>query len=414
MYSSFLNSIIILIILIASFEFIENILGFIFPSGFKHVFLFGLTSVVLLVKKSKTTISKKYFIALLILFFIATYTAFINNNSSLKTLQGAFFTLLFSYIFIVFSRLKFNNDQLIYFLKKLLIVLILLITIAPIEAIVTGTTLRWAPGIFREAGALAAAINITIIISLSLSFLTKRNNLYINIAIILSVIILITTLKKSIIENLLIWFIYLIYSTQKVKLSKIILPFIFVGIVFNFFVLDSLTENINENINYLEESGAEGHVRIGMFIAAFNIAKDFFPFGSGLGTFVSLPSINDGYSQLYYDYGVAYIGSNSELDVSLGHHTLLDTFWPHIIGELGFFGTMIYIFLMFFPIISLKSYKFYGNLKGFKFYIYAITIMFFLEGFVLFSNEIPLFIIFHSLIVGILYSNLFAFKEKKP
>ena len=128
---------------------------------------------------------------------------------------------------------------------------------------------------------------------------------------------------------------------------------------------------------------------------------------------MSLPSINNGYSQLYYDYGVAYIGTNSELDVSLGHHTLLDTFWPHIIGELGFIGLIIFVYIMFFPIISLKAKKFYGNLKGFKFYILSVIVVFFFEGFFLYSYEIPLFIIFHSLIVGILYSYLLNYKEKQ-
>lgn len=144
MSNIFLNAIILIIILFSSFEFIETSIGFKFPSGIKHLFLFGLTSIVLLVKKSKTTIPKKYFFALLLIFFFVFLTALINNNSAIKSIQGLFFTFLFSYVFIVFSRLKFTKEQLNDFLKKLLVVLFILIIIAPAEALLTGTSLRWA------------------------------------------------------------------------------------------------------------------------------------------------------------------------------------------------------------------------------------------------------------------------------
>ena len=46
--------------------------------------------------------------------------------------------------------------------------------------------------------------------------------------------------------------------------------------------------------NILIESVMKGHVRIGMYLASFNIASDFFPSGSGFGSFGSLASISGG------------------------------------------------------------------------------------------------------------------------
>jgi hypothetical protein len=109
--------------------------------------------------------------------------------------------------------------------------------------------------------------------------------------------------------------------------------------------------NYNENAFYLNDVGPSGHVRIGMYLASFNIMLDFFPLGSGMGTFGSLASIVNGwYSTIYFDYGVAYIGANSPEEVNIGHHTLLDTYWPHIWGELGLLGSILFLNLWFFPL----------------------------------------------------------------
>jgi hypothetical protein len=172
---------------------------------------------------------------------------------------------------------------------------------------------------------------------------------------------------------------------------------------------NELIGNVGENIDYFNAVGSSDHVRIGMYLASFRIAMDFFPFGSGMGTFASLPSIFDGYSDLYYKYDVANIGSNSPSDVALGAHTLFDTFWPHIIAELGFIGTLIYLIIWFFPLrFAWKSLrKFKTDFKiGISYYIILVIFMMFNEGFTLYTPEIPSFILFHSGISGLCYYHL--------
>jgi hypothetical protein len=146
-----------------------------------------------------------------------------------------------------------------------------------------------------------------------------------------------------------------------------------------------------------------------MYLACYNIAKDFFPFGSGLGTFASLASITNGYSDIHFQYGVAYIGANSPQDVLDHNHTLLDTFWPHIFGELGFLGSLLYLFMWFYP--CRLAYKTFRNtsvpfLKAISFYLFAVIIVMTWEGFSLYTPEIPSFIMFHSGIGGLCFYHL--------
>ena len=49
--------------------------------------------------------------------------------------------------------------------------------------------------------------------------------------------------------------------------------------------------------------------------------------------------------------GVDNIGSNSPAAVAEGAHTLLDTFWPHIIAELGYIGSILLPFSLSFSVL---------------------------------------------------------------
>ncbi|MDF2013279.1 hypothetical protein [Priestia megaterium] len=84
-----------------------------------------------------------------------------------------------------------------------------------------------------------------------------------------------------------------------------------------------------------------------LMVTSIEIAKRFFPFGSGLGTFGSNASrIN--YSQLYYEYGFTKIwGLAPWYDVFL-----TDSYWAMIIGELGFIAAFINLLLLLLLLIN--------------------------------------------------------------
>ncbi|MFA7288284.1 MAG: hypothetical protein WC055_05330 [Melioribacteraceae bacterium] len=321
---------------------------------------------------------------------------------------GIGFTFLFSAMFILGINTKTSEIDILKIFDKLLVVIIIMSIFPIIQVIFAQTTMRLVFGIFREVGAFASTMNIGAIIALSLYIITAKKK-YLYIAFFFSFGIMMTIIKKTIISNVFVWFFF-IFNFTSLNMRRRLLLFYSVLLMVMFFVYEAdFVNNIANNYFYLERSGVEGHVRTGMYIAGFQIAVDYFPFGSGLGTFASLSSIVGGYSSLYFSYGVSNIGSNSASAVAAGHHTLLDTFWPHILGELGFIGTVLFLYLWFFPIkLALTGLSKINSslIKGFSFYIILIIIVMTWEGFSLYTPEIPSFILLHSGLSGLCYYHL--------
>ena len=82
--------------------------------------------------------------------------------------------------------------------------------------------------------------------------------------------------------------------------------------------------------------------RTALHIVGFLILKDFFPLGSGFGTFASYLS-GRYYSNIYDLYGISnVIGMTREK-----YNFISDVFWPYIYGQFGIFGLLIYVKLLF-------------------------------------------------------------------
>jgi len=77
-------------------------------------------------------------------------------------------------------------------------------------------------------------------------------------------------------------------------------------------------------------------------IQALNIARDYFPFGTGFATFGSHFSITP-YSPIYSTYNIDTIYGISQVHPFY----ISDTFWPMIIGQAGIIGLLAYIVLIF-------------------------------------------------------------------
>lgn len=96
-------------------------------------------------------------------------------------------------------------------------------------------------------------------------------------------------------------------------------------------------------------------VRQAMTLASAQIAKDYFPLGTGGGTFGSAASLQSGYSDAYSKYNIdeLYGGSMDMPDF------LQDGTWAKILGESGVFGTAFYVLTLIFCILPLirMAYK---------------------------------------------------------
>lgn len=393
-------------------DFIEGILNFKFPTGSKHVLLI-LTAIFLSVFfTSSIKIFRTIIPYFVVLFIYLSCNVLFKEVNLFNYFLGFLFTFLFIFVFLFYSNLKIKEGTLIQIFIFFSLFFFIASVYSIIQALYQQTSLRWAKGIFREVGALAGSLNVATIIALFLFGFTKKKK-YLFLAIFFTIVILATILKKSIVSNFFIWLAF--FLIFKKETARRYLVYYFLGIIALLpFLWNAIADNFAINSEYLAATGAEEHVRIGMYIASVKIANDNFPFGSGLGTFVSLPSIYNGYSEIYYKYGVSDIGSNSPQDVELGAHTLLDTFWPHIIGELGYIGFALYLLLFLYPLRrSINFIRGSENdfLKLNVFYIVSLTVLLGFEGITLFTPEVPSFIFFFASIGGLCFSFLMSSKK---
>jgi len=91
---------------------------------------------------------------------------------------------------------------------------------------------------------------------------------------------------------------------------------------------------------YLEAPDLSKQARNVLYSTSLRIAKDFFPLGSGLGTFGGWIA-NLYYSPLYSQYGLTSI-----YGLERGGSFLTDTFWPYITGQLGIIGIICFVWIL--------------------------------------------------------------------
>lgn len=154
-----------------------------------------------------------------------------------------------------------------------------------------------------------------------------------------------TLMHLSTKENIcIIIFLSLFFYGKNINLSRLIvtLPLftILFGGLYFFTPIGMLIQSQFEA--YLGIDSYQGQARSVLTLQSFEIAKDFFPLGSGAGTYASTPSYVLGYSEVYYRYGLNLIwGANLENSTFL-----TDVFWPKVLAQSGFFGMAA--FLLFF------------------------------------------------------------------
>ena len=366
--------------------------GIVFPSGSRHAILIMSFVFAAVINRVRIVAPKSFVYFLLPYLTFSAYMLINYQFNLISSVLGFIFTSLFIFIFILSYSFSISRQTFLNFMMALSV----LIFISAIPTFFHGVlfgNFRATPTIFRELGAHGFILNIGVIASLYSFFETKKK-IFLFIIACLTIFIFATTLKKSILELLLIIFIYLFFvESLQLKLKLFISFFLLVFLIPVVILIgDSMLENIAFNIFYFQNTGVEEHVRFGMYLASYNIASDYFPFGSGFGTFGSFGSIFGGfYSPLYDEYGVSAIGLNSLNDVLNSKHTLLDTFWPHIFAELGVLGSILFILLFTYPIFfSLLSGKLKSN--PLSFVIISLVTINLLDGLALFTPEIPIFI----------------------
>lgn len=88
---------------------------------------------------------------------------------------------------------------------------------------------------------------------------------------------------------------------------------------------------------------SDGFARNELTRAAFEVAGDYAPFGTGFASFGSnVTGEPEFYSPLYYEYGLSNVYGLTPNDASF----VSDTFWPTVLGQFGYAGLVVYGILL--------------------------------------------------------------------
>jgi len=375
------------------------------PGGAKHFLLLSLFILNWIISGSHLfRVNSLYYKLLFINVIYIAILFFVSKVHPINFFLGIVFTFLFAIIFLFAVNTKTRINSIFSFFKVSIYVFIILGLFTILPSLLLNISInKLYFGFFRELGAFGAVMNISCILSIVL-FIKTRKKYFLYLAAICTFFIFLTIMKKSIVSNAVIWLFFItIGSSIKQKIINFILIIVlFIGLAFS--IRNELTQNITANVDYFENAG-DSHVRIVMYLTAYRIATDNFPFGSGTGTFGSLPSLFRGYSDTYYKYDIDYIEPLSPQRVASGEgHTLFDTYWPHIFGELGVLGSLLFLSLWFYPMrkaIKVMKKTNDTNIKALCFYVISIGIIMTMDGVVLYTPEISSFILFHSGLTGL-------------
>ncbi|OAV71444.1 Lipid A core - O-antigen ligase [Bacteroidales bacterium Barb4] len=112
--------------------------------------------------------------------------------------------------------------------------------------------------------------------------------------------------------------------------------------------------------------------RFVLYATSLSVFKDYFPFGSGFGSFATYSS-GLYYSDIYTKYGVEYVWGMSKSYYSF----IADTYYPSL-AQFGVAGVLLYISFWFYVVLKAFSYFKKDTNAQIKYFVIAILITGFL------------------------------------
>lgn len=233
------------------------------------------------------------------------------------------------------------------------------------------------------------AASMVFLISVLTVFYEKKNIPFIAMSLVVCCFTLRTkALTGSLIYILLVYFV--LFKRKKLQLWHFLI--MGVGVVW-------LAWN-NLFYYYIELDGQSA--RSVLTHTSLKIMMDYFPIGTGFGTFGSAVA-GEHYSPVYvlYDFTQVYeLGGNEQ-----GWGFFSDTFWPIIIGQTGIVGLVSYIVLLsilFLRILRIKTSNIYGYTAG----LYAFSYI------MISSTSEPAFNNSVSIPIAVMLGYLFSLENK--
>lgn len=369
--------------------------------------LFYVFMIVLTLLNNKLTYDRVYFLLsiTITLFCIVTYFTSSYIINIFWFLVGFVLLIMQMVTFNSFYHVSLSEKRIVYLLRYIQLLNIIIILIPLINFMLNSGTIRFNDLIIsKEAGINATLINFNIIITLILLKIDKKKK-DVFFIIISSISVLLSILLKSIFSMIIIYLIFITVFTKKKTLTKYI-KYLAIAVVFLFIVLSN--PKIKGKIDFYYEfyftNVVESNPRYAAYRAAFAIARDHFPFGSGPSTFGSFP-VKVVYNDTYRDYNLHNIYG---MNISSKPNFLLDTYWSSPLAELGFIGFIMFFIQFLYPLHMIRKLRYLNSpyYKPIFFYLAASTFVILFESLFLAIYSQITFILLHNAISLILINYL--------
>lgn len=188
-------------------------------------------------------------------------------------------------------------------------------------------------------------------------FHEKQNNKY----LFMTGMILFFTLRGKAIAAVVIYFLIYFFILKPRKKLRVW--------HFALLVVAALVVAWEQFVYYYIDLGGTS-ARSALTMTSIEIAGDYFPIGTGFGTFASNVAAEN-YSPVYHMYGLNSIYGLGESNTRFGS----DTFWPIIIGQTGVIGTVCYVYVLvtlFLRVLKIRIIDLYAYSTGIFIFAYMI------------------------------------------
>lgn len=200
------------------------------------------------------------------------------------------------------------------------------------------------------------ASSLFYLLMLRILFVRKKEKLNFFLNIVLSIMVAFSFRFKAIAVIMLFYAIYLYTVLPHLKKIKTLVIL---------FVIGAVWVVSQEQLKfYFSGYGLENFPRGVLLLTSLNIIKDYFPFGTGFGTFGSYVS-GEHYSPVYKIYHIANIDGIRKENIN----AITDQYWPMIGGQTGLIGLVCMILIWSILLIKIKKLKVINS----RYYIVAIS-----------------------------------------
>lgn len=366
-----------------------------------YVFFAMFVAISVVMFRKRFAVPKDYFLVFIAYALLMAVNAYVSpyTMGTVYVFIGAAATLMPFILFMISYNYVMDDKAISRFIDAMICLVLTMCGVAVVETLLFPPVYEIS-SILKisvvKPGFFASMCNQGVILSLY-QYSVSRRKKYRNIAWILSIAAVLTIQLKVIAGLVCIWTLYLLLMSERKKRSKTVAMMLFGALVAVMAVLNIpvLSSKIEKYIGlYGGENSYEKVARPALYYQSVNIANDFFPLGSGQGTFGSIP-VNMVYNPVYYDYGLNGIYGLGET----GDDFKMDTHWSSILGENGYLGTLLYLLLFCYPLKYVKKAKGHPRYRSYRFLVVTVIAVIIFESLTL---SIPGRMIFMFIYAGLL------------